>query len=89
MKNLKSLVVAGALLIGMGAMADCCVSSCCTVTKCVKTVTKCVPYKECSTVCVPQYDACGNFCGYKKVKKCVTKYKTVKEKVTVDCCCCD
>ncbi len=89
MKNLKILLVAGALLAGISASADCCVTSCCTVTKCVKTVTKCVPYKSCTTVCVPTYDACGCFTGYKKVKKCVTKYKTVKQKVVVDCCCCN
>ena len=84
MKNLKTILVSMALLAGIGASADCCVSA-----KCVKTVTKCVPQKVCSTVCVPTYDSCGNFCGYKKVKRCVTKYKTVKQKVTVDCCCCN
>jgi len=86
MKNLKTLLVAGAIFLGVSASADCCVTSCCKMTTCTKTITKCVPYKVCSTVCVPQYDACGNFCGYKKVKKSVTKYKkvTVKQKY---CCC--
>ncbi len=55
MKNLKTLLVAGAIFLGVSASADCC------VTTCTKTITKCVPYKACSTVCVPQYDACGNF----------------------------
>ncbi len=89
MKNLKTILVSAALLAGVSASADCCVTSCCQPAKCVKVITKCVPYKVCSTVCVPTYDACGNFCGYKKVKKCVTKYKTVKQKVPVDCCCCN
>ncbi len=90
MKNLKSIVVATALLVGLGASsasADCC-TPCCTPVKCVKTITKCVPYKVWVTKCVPVYDASGNLCGYKEVKTCVTKYKTVTEKVTVDCCCC-
>jgi len=87
MKNLKTVLVAAALMVGISASADCCVTNCCQPVKCYKLVTKCVPYKVCSTVCVPQYDACGNFCGYKKVKRCITKYKTVTKKVPIACCC--
>ncbi len=89
MKNLKTVLVAVALFAGIGASADCCVTQCCKVKECVRTVTKCVPYQACSTVCVPQYDACGCFTGYKKVKQCVTKFKTVQVKEKYKCCSCE
>jgi hypothetical protein len=85
MKNLKTILIASALLVGF-ANADCCVTNCCKVTKCVKVYTKCVPYKSCKTVCVPVRDACGNIVCYKKVKKCVTKYKKTVVRKTVCCC---
>ena len=87
MKNLKLLLITSAMLVAVSANADCCVTSCCEAPQCVKTITKYVPYKVWTTVCVPVYDSCGNCLGYKKVRKCVTKYKTVKEQVAVDCCC--
>ena len=87
MKDLKSILAVAVFLAGMSASADCC-TPCCNPVKCVKTITKVVPYKVWVTTCEPVYDACGNLCGYKKVKKCVTKYKTVTKKVTVDCCSC-
>ncbi len=88
MKNLKKLLIAGAILAtAVSANADCCVTNCYQAPQCVKTVTKYVPYKVWTTVCVPVYDSCGNCLGYKKVKTCTTKYKTVKQQVLVDCCC--
>lgn len=89
MRSLKTLLVAGAMLVGVSAAADCCVQSCCHPAKCVKVVTKCVPYQECSVVCTPVYDACGNVVDYQKVKRCVTKFKTVKVKQEYCCCQCD
>ncbi len=86
MKNLKTVLVSIALLVGVSASADCCTTNCCNVTKCVKTITKCVPYQSCKTVCEPVYDACGNIVCYKSVKKCTTKYKKVTVKKTVCCC---
>lgn len=85
MRSLKTVLIATALVVGV-AQADCCVVKCCTVTQCVKTTTKLVPYQVCETVCVPVKDACGNIVGYQEVKQLVTKYKEVKVKEIVDCC---
>ncbi len=82
MRSLKIVLVAVALTVGVSASADCC----CQPTKCVKTITKCVPYKSCKVVCEPVYDACGNIVCYKSVKKCTTKYKKVTVKQTFCCC---
>ena len=87
MKNLKKVLMASVMVVSV-ASADCCVTSCCVATKCVKEVVKMVPYQVCETVCVPVTDSCGNIVCYKTVKKTVTKYKKVVQKVTVDCCCC-
>ncbi len=81
MKNLKAILVLAILLVGVSVSADCC-----NMTKCTKTVTKCVPYKSCKTVCEPVYDACGNIVCYKSVKKCTTKYKKVTVKKSICCC---
>ncbi len=89
MKSLKTILAAGALLVGVSAAADCCCVPCCHTVTCVKTVTKCVPYQECKVVCEPVYDACGNIVCYRQVKVCTTKYKTVKVKQKYTKCVCD
>ena len=87
MKYLKSMLIASAMVVSV-ANADCCVTNCCTVTKCVQNVVTCVPYQVCETVCVPVTDSCGNVLCYKYVQQCVTKYKEVVTQKTIDCCCC-
>lgn len=88
MKHLKKILVIGAMMASV-AQADCCVTNCCTVTKCIQKTVKLVPYKVCQKVCVPVKDACGNIVGYNYVSKYVTKYKKVVVKKEVCCCCCN
>ena len=87
MKNLKTALIALAMVTSV-ASANCCVTSCCTVVKCVQETVKLVPYKVCKTICIPVKDSCGNITGYKNVTQYFTKYKEVVVKKTVDCCCC-
>ncbi len=87
MRNLKTALLATAMVVSV-ASADCCVTSCCTVVKCVQETVKLVPYQVCETVCVPVTDSCGNVICYKYVNQYTTKYKKVVVKETVDCCCC-
>jgi aconitase B len=90
MKNLKYMLIASAMVLGVGssaASADCCVTNCCKVVKCWKEDVKFVPYKVCNTVCVAVTDACGNVTGYKNIKQYTTKYKKVVVKTPIACCC--
>jgi hypothetical protein len=85
MRSLKRILIASVVVVGV-ANAGCCLTNCCKTTKCIQKVTKCVPYKVCTTVCVPVKDKCGNITGYKNVQKWTTKYKTVVVDKVVSCC---
>jgi len=86
MKNLKTILLASVMIVGV-ANADCCITDCCTVTKCVEKVTTLVPYEACETVCVPVTDACGNVVGHKNIKQTYIAYKKVVVNKVVSCCC--